>query len=37
MLLRHVKILEELDFYDIVISIKSSDVPMMIEAYRLMS
>ena len=35
--LRHVKILEELNFYDIVISIKSSDVPMMIEAYRLMS
>ena len=35
--LRHVKILEELDFYDIVISIKSSDVPMMIEAYRLMN
>lgn len=35
--LRHVKILEELDFCDIVISIKSSDVPMMIEAYRLMS
>ena len=31
------KILEELNFYDIVISIKSSDVPMMIEAYRLMS
>lgn len=35
--LKHVKILEELDFYDIVISIKSSNVPMMIEAYRLMS
>lgn len=35
--LTHVKILEELNFYDIVISIKSSDVPMMIEAYRLMS
>ena len=35
--LRHVKILEELGFYDIVVSIKSSDVPMMIEAYRLMS
>ena len=35
--LEHVKILEELDFHDIVISIKSSDVPMMIEAYRLMS
>ncbi|GAB6170119.1 flavodoxin-dependent (E)-4-hydroxy-3-methylbut-2-enyl-diphosphate synthase [Clostridium carnis] len=35
--LRHVKILEELNFFDIVISIKSSDVNMMIEAYRLMS
>lgn len=35
--LRHVRILEDLDFYDIVISIKSSDVSMMIEAYRLMS
>lgn len=35
--LRHVKILEELEFYDIVVSIKSSDVSMMIEAYRLMS
>lgn len=35
--LRHVKILEELEFYDIVISIKSSDVRMMIDAYRLMS
>ncbi|MBS6043757.1 MAG: flavodoxin-dependent (E)-4-hydroxy-3-methylbut-2-enyl-diphosphate synthase [Clostridium baratii] len=35
--LRHVKILEDLNFYDIIISIKSSDVPMMIEAYRLMS
>lgn len=35
--LRHVKILEDLNFYDMVISIKSSDVPMMIEAYRLMS
>ncbi|MGG7175991.1 flavodoxin-dependent (E)-4-hydroxy-3-methylbut-2-enyl-diphosphate synthase [Clostridium paraputrificum] len=33
----HVKILEELDFHDIVISIKSSDVRMMIDAYRLMS
>ncbi|MBR1423695.1 MAG: flavodoxin-dependent (E)-4-hydroxy-3-methylbut-2-enyl-diphosphate synthase [Ruminococcus sp.] len=31
----HVKILEELDFEDIVISIKSSDVPTMIKAYRL--
>ncbi|MEG1002407.1 MAG: flavodoxin-dependent (E)-4-hydroxy-3-methylbut-2-enyl-diphosphate synthase [Clostridium sp.] len=35
--LRHVKILEDLDFYDIVISIKSSNVNMMIDAYRLMS
>lgn len=35
--LKHVKILEDLDFHDIVISIKSSNVPMMIEAYRLMS
>lgn len=35
--MEHVKILEELDFHDIVISIKSSNVPMMIEAYRIMS
>lgn len=31
----HVKILEELDFDDIVISMKASDVPLAIEAYRL--
>lgn len=31
----HVRILEELDFEDTVISIKSSDVPTMIKAYRL--
>ena len=35
--LAHVKILEAVDFNDIVISIKSSDVRMMIDAYRLMS
>ena len=35
--LAHVKILEAVDFHDIVISIKSSDVRMMIDAYRLMS
>ena len=35
--LRHVKILEDLDFHDIVISIKSSNVSMMINAYRLVS
>lgn len=35
--LKHVRILEGLNFHDIVISIKSSDVTMMIEAYRLMA
>jgi len=34
---RHVAILEELDFHDIVISLKASDVPAMIAAYRLAS
>ncbi|MDO5125840.1 MAG: flavodoxin-dependent (E)-4-hydroxy-3-methylbut-2-enyl-diphosphate synthase [Ruminococcus sp.] len=33
----HVKILEDCDFEDIVISIKSSDVPTMIKAYRLLA
>ena len=33
----HVKILENNDFDDIVISIKSSDVPTMIKAYRLLA
>ena len=32
---RHVKILEDLDFHDIVISLKATDVPTMIQAYRL--
>ncbi len=32
---RHIRILEELDFDDIVVSIKSSDVRLMISAYRL--
>ena len=35
--LRHVKILEQFDFDNIVISIKSSDVKTMIESYRLAS
>ncbi|MDI6739360.1 MAG: flavodoxin-dependent (E)-4-hydroxy-3-methylbut-2-enyl-diphosphate synthase [Candidatus Edwardsbacteria bacterium] len=35
--LRHVRILENLDFGDIVISLKGSDVPMTIEAYRRIS
>jgi len=33
----HVAILEELDFFDIIISIKSSDVKTAIDAYRLMA
>jgi (E)-4-hydroxy-3-methylbut-2-enyl-diphosphate synthase len=32
--MRHVKILEDLDFHDIKISIKASSVPLMVEAYR---
>lgn len=32
--MRHVEILDELNFTDIVVSIKMSDVPTMIEAYR---
>lgn len=35
--LMHVKILEELEFYDIKISLKAHDVPMTIRAYQLMS
>ncbi len=34
---RHVAILEELDFHDIIISLKASDVPTMVAAYRLAS
>ena len=34
---RHVSILEELDFHDIIISLKASDVPTMVPAYRLAS
>lgn len=34
---RHVQILEELDFYDIVLSFKSSDVNLCVEAYELAS
>lgn len=33
----HVSLLEKFDFHDIVISIKSSNVPMMIAAYRLLA
>lgn len=33
----HVKILEDLNFYDIIISLKASDVKLTIDAYRLAS
>ncbi len=35
--LEDIKVLEDLDFHDIVISVKCSDVPMAIEAYTMMS
>jgi (E)-4-hydroxy-3-methylbut-2-enyl-diphosphate synthase len=35
--LRHVRILEKLGFTGIVVSLKGSDVPMTIDAYRMMS
>ena len=35
--LAHIKILEDLDFYNIVISLKSSDIYTAVEAYTLMS
>ena len=35
--LKHVKILEELEFYDIIISMKSTDVMMTLKAHRLLS
>lgn len=33
--MRHVKILEDLDFYDMIVSLKASDVSRMVKAYRL--
>lgn len=33
----HIKILEDLDFHDIVVSLKMSNVPKMVAAYRLFS
>ena len=35
--MQHVRILEALDFYDMKISLKAHDVPLTLEAYRLMS
>ncbi|MBI2557787.1 flavodoxin-dependent (E)-4-hydroxy-3-methylbut-2-enyl-diphosphate synthase [Candidatus Woesearchaeota archaeon] len=33
--MRHLKILEDLNFYDTIVSLKASDVPRMAQAYRL--
>jgi len=35
--MRHIRILEEMDFSDIVVALKSSDVVTMLESYRLMA
>jgi len=35
--LDHIKVLEDLDFTDIIISLKASDIPITIESYRLMA
>jgi (E)-4-hydroxy-3-methylbut-2-enyl-diphosphate synthase len=35
--MRHIRILEALDFYDTVVSLKASDVPRMVLAYRMFS
>lgn len=35
--LHHIKILEDLDFHDIIVSLKASDVQLAVEAYRLAS
>lgn len=35
--LRHVEILEDLDFSDIIVSLKASNVPLTIQAYRIMA
>lgn len=32
--LHHIKILEDLDFYDIIVSLKASDVHLAVEAYK---
>ncbi|MDQ0286657.1 (E)-4-hydroxy-3-methylbut-2-enyl-diphosphate synthase [Desulfofundulus luciae] len=35
--LRHIRLLEEMDYRDIKVSLKASDVPVMLEAYRLLA
>jgi len=34
---RHIKLLEDLEFYDIIVSLKASDAPRMIDAYQVFS
>lgn len=34
---RHIAMLEKMDFYNIKVSLKASDVPLMLEAYRLLA
>jgi (E)-4-hydroxy-3-methylbut-2-enyl-diphosphate synthase len=34
---KEIKLLEDCDFYDIIISVKASSVPLSVEAYRMMS
>ncbi|MBE3587088.1 MAG: flavodoxin-dependent (E)-4-hydroxy-3-methylbut-2-enyl-diphosphate synthase [Thermoanaerobacteraceae bacterium] len=35
--LRHIRLLEEMDYREIKVSLKASDVPLMMEAYRLLA
>ncbi len=35
--MKHIKILEDLNFYDIVVSLKASDIKRTVEAYRMIS
>ena len=35
--MRHIRILEEMDFFDIKVSIKASSVPLTVESYRLLA
>ncbi len=35
--LRHIRTLEELDFHDIVVSVKASSVPLTVDSYRLLA
>jgi len=35
--MRHIRLLEELGFFDIKVSVKASNVPLMLEAYRMLA